>query len=274
MPVIAHNEAHEPEPRLGSALAAGEHRYRLYVSYACPWSHRVLIKRALLQLNNALPAFNVDPVMDEIGWRLGEGQGHLLDVYRRFLPRFEGRATVPLLVDEQEGTIVSNESADIGRLLGPLLGGRAQTDVLPAEPEAEVERLNLFVQTQVNEAVYRVGFSLIEAERLASNAELLDTLAGLNASLGRQRYLVDPDRPLEPDWRLWATLVRYEPAYRPFFLRCDAPPLSAYRHLSRFADDLMRVPGIAATFRAAEVAAHYAARAADLKRRRAAAVGG
>lgn len=248
------------------AASDGGRRYRLYVSYACPWSHRTLIIRTLLGLERDLPVVNMNPVMDEVGWRLSGGTEHLIDVYRRLQPTFDGRATVPLLADCRDGVIVSNESADIMKRLGPLFG-RSDVDLVLPERAAEVNHLNDYVQTQVNEAVYRVGFSSDEEIRHTSRAALLKALGRLNGQLEQQRYLLDPARPFETDWRLWVTLVRYETAYRPLFLDNSAPPLSAWPQLNRFKDELMAMPGIAGTVRVDEIATHYASRVADLRQR-------
>ncbi len=48
-------------------------RYRLYVSWACPWAHRTLIYRRVKGLENAIEASYVEPLMLEKGWTLREG---------------------------------------------------------------------------------------------------------------------------------------------------------------------------------------------------------
>src|SRR5262249_36115154 len=57
----------------GFAAEAG--RYQLYASLACPWSHRALIARALLGLEQVIGLTLTDPIRDERGWRVPARHG-------------------------------------------------------------------------------------------------------------------------------------------------------------------------------------------------------
>src|SRR2546430_16221649 len=57
----------------GYAAEAG--RYQLYASLACPWSHRALIVRALLGLEQVIGLTLTDPIRDERGWRFPASNG-------------------------------------------------------------------------------------------------------------------------------------------------------------------------------------------------------
>ncbi|MFB6260185.1 MAG: glutathione S-transferase family protein, partial [Thiohalorhabdaceae bacterium] len=110
-----------------SGFPAEAGRYHLYVSLACPWAHRTLIFRKLKGLEEAITVSVVDPVMGEEGWHFSKGPGcipdavngcdYLREVYVRGDPHYTGRVTVPLLWDKVARTAVSNESADIIRML-------------------------------------------------------------------------------------------------------------------------------------------------------------
>lgn len=244
-----------------SAFPAEDGRYRLIISYACPWAHRALLARVLLALEDRIAVTAVEPVMDEVGWRL-RGGGHLIDVYRGYLPDYAGRATVPLLVDDRAGLPVSNESADILRMLDEAFASPgAGSRLRPARHAAAIDALNAMLQTGLNDGVYRVGFARSAAAREAAMSDLRDSLAAMEARLDGRRFLVD-DVPLEPDWRLWVTLIRWEPAYLPFLLGIGAPSLGDYPALARLCSDLAGWPGVGATLRLDEIVAHFRARMA------------
>jgi putative glutathione S-transferase len=127
----------------GFPLQAG--RYHLYVSLACPWSHRAVIVRAVQGLEHAVGISYAAPFRDERGWAFtGEpfeepdsgpsgsyvdranGFAFLAEAYRATDPGFDGRATVPVLWDSQMGRIVSNESADIVRMFSVVFAPLAE----------------------------------------------------------------------------------------------------------------------------------------------------
>ena len=107
---------------------AEPNRYHLYVAFACPWAHRTLIMRKLKglgiadrhlgrqQLHGARRLdVRAGPRNDR---RLREPRREALRaLHDRGLRRYSGRATVPVLWDKHERTIVSNESAEIVRML-------------------------------------------------------------------------------------------------------------------------------------------------------------
>ncbi|MEO0999737.1 MAG: glutathione-dependent reductase, partial [Pseudomonadota bacterium] len=101
-------------------------RYHLYVAWNCPWAHRALLARAILGLEDAITVSVALPRRTADGWVFGAegyadtlfGTAALHEVYTRTAPGFTGRVTVPLLVDRETGRAVSNESADIVRMLG------------------------------------------------------------------------------------------------------------------------------------------------------------
>src|SRR5919199_47982 len=101
-------------------------RYHLYVSWACPWAHRTIIGRRLMGLEDAIGMSVLDPIRDERGWAFTGGPyvdhvngfAFLAEAYRASDPDFDGRVSVPVLWDTRTRRIVSNESADILRMMG------------------------------------------------------------------------------------------------------------------------------------------------------------
>ena len=259
-------EASAIRGRIGAdAFPAEAGRYRLYVSYACPWAHRTLLALALLGLEAAIRVTAVEPVMDDVGWRLLDGGGHLIDVYRTLHHAdYVGRATVPLLVDDRAGVAVSNDSSDIARMLDEAFAPTGVPPRLcPPRHAAAIGALNDRLHAGLNDGVYRVGFARSAKVREAAMAAVRATLDEMEARLAAgRRFLVEDAAPLEPDWRLWATLVRWEPAYRPFVLGPGAPALDDFPALSRLTAELVAWPGVVATLRPGEIVAHFSARAA------------
>ncbi len=131
-----------PGPSGEGGFPAESGRYHLYVSLACPWAHRTLIVRALKGLDEAISVSVVDPLMGAEGWVFGDSPGagpdtvngatRLYEVYLRADPHYTGRVTVPVLWDKVRGTIVSNESAEIIRMLNNAFGGTGP-DLCPAD---------------------------------------------------------------------------------------------------------------------------------------------
>ncbi len=158
-----------PGPTGAGGFAAAAGRYHLYVSLACPWAHRTLIMRRLKGLEQAIGVSVVHWHMAEQGWTFEEARGatgdrlhgarYLHEIYTRAQPDYSGRASVPVLWDQERQTIVSNESAEIIRMLNSAfdgLGARGP-DYYPAALQGEIDRVNDTVYETVNNGVYKVG---------------------------------------------------------------------------------------------------------------------
>jgi len=112
-----------------SGFAAEAGRYHLYVSYACPFSHRVLVVHALKKLRSIVGLSVVHPLWDTPdGWIFGDtalstrdrgGSGfiRLHEAYRASRSDYTGKVTVPVLWDERSRRIISNESLEIAEML-------------------------------------------------------------------------------------------------------------------------------------------------------------
>lgn len=83
------------------------------------------------------------------------------ELYTKADSQFTGRATVPVLWDKKTQTIVSNESADIVRMLNAGFGSLANTglDLYPADLQGDIEILNDTIYPKLNNGVYRAGFA-------------------------------------------------------------------------------------------------------------------
>ena len=266
------------DPRTGedSPFAVEPGRYHLYVALACPWSHRAVILRELAALQEAIPISYAAPFRDECGWaftgeRFEDGPGgEYLDVlhgwsfmsegYRASAPSFDARVTVPVLWDTHIGTIVNNESADIVRMMGSAdslggLGRGGELDLYPPAFRDDIDELNARIYDTVNNGVYRAGFARTQDHYEQAFTALFESLAWLEDLLGRRRYLAG-ERTSEADWRLFATLVRFDEVYHTHF-RCNYRRIVEYPNLWAYARELYQWPRIAQTVAMPQIKRHY-----------------
>ena len=240
-------------------------RYHLYLSRACPWAHRTLIGRRLMGLEEAIGVSYADPIRDDRGWAFTgcehtdevNGFQFLSQAYTATDPSYGARVSVPVLWDKERGVIVCNESADILRMLSTVFAPLADHPVqlYPKPRAAEIDALNHHIYETVNNGVYKAGFSRRQAVYEREVRALFETLDELDARLARQRFLFGGE-PLETDWRLFTTLVRFDAVYQIHF-KCSIRKLVEYEHLWPYARDLYQWPGVADTVDFDEIRAHY-----------------
>lgn len=249
-----------------SGFAPEPGRYHLYVARACPWAHRTIIGRRLMGLEDAITMSFVDPIRDERGWAFSEpgryedplnGFRYLAEAYRAVNPEFRDRVTVPVLWDKQTATIVNNESADILRMLSTVFAPLAEHPVVlyPDEQAEAIDALNAHIYDRVNNGVYKAGFSTRQSVYERAVDELFATLDELDARLGSSRFLFGK-QPLETDWRLFTTLIRFDAVYQVHF-KCSVRKIAEYRHLWPYLRDLYQWPGVRETVSFDEIRAHY-----------------
>jgi putative glutathione S-transferase len=253
------------EPDAQYPLEAG--RYHLYVSLACPWAHRTIIVRSLRGLDSAVGMTVVDPVRDDRGWAFTEGVGHTLDPVNGFAflseayfltqPGYRARVTVPVLWDTKTKRIVNNSDDDIMRMFETEFDPLATNDLdlYPLAHRAEIDELNELIYVTVNNGVYRAGFAGSQAAYERAAREVFKTLDQLEERLSRRRYLI-ASTPLETDWRLFVTLVRFDPVYFGHF-KCNLREIAQYPNLFGYLRDLYQLPGIAQTVNFDHIKRHY-----------------
>jgi len=238
-------------------------RYHLYVSYACPWAHRAIIARSLKGLESVIGMTVVDPLRDEDGWAFREepdpvsGFGYLSEAYRQSDPTFDGRVTVPVLWDKQRGEIVNNESSEIIRILNSEFGEWADnsTDWYPPELREEIDSVNQRIYDTVNNGVYRAGFATTQDAYEAAVLPLFDSLDWLEERLSHARFLFG-EAYTEADWRLFTTLIRFDPVYYGHF-KCNLKRLVDFPNLWRYVRDLFHQPKVSETVNFDHIKRHY-----------------
>lgn len=243
-------------------------RYHLYVSLACPWAHRTLLMRQLKGLTDHITVSVVHPLMLDHGWTFGTDfeaatgdslyqHEFLYQLYLHAMPDYSGRVTVPVLWDTEQHTIVSNESADIIRMLNSAFDdvGATAGDYYPEALRAQIDELNGWIYDKVNNGVYKAGFATSQSAYDESATTVFAALSDLESILAKQRYLTG-EQLTEADLRLWTTLIRFDPVYHTHF-KCDKYRLSDYPNLFGFLRDIYQMPGIADTVDMAHIRHHY-----------------
>ena len=242
-------------------------RYHLYVSLACPWAHRTLIFRALKGIEDVISVSVVDYLMAEEGWTFSDKDGatpdhlygskRLYEIYTRADPHYSGRVTVPVLWDKQQQTIVSNESAEIIRMLNSAFNafGDASLDFYPEALRGKIDALNDFIYPNINNGVYRAGFATTQPAYEEAYNQLFSALDKIEDTLSNQRYLTGAQLT-EADWRLFTTLVRFDPVYVGHF-KCNKQRIADYPNISNYVRDLYQVKGVAETVNFTHIKNHY-----------------
>ena len=256
-----------PGPSGEGGFKALPGRYHLYVSLACPWAHRTLIFRKLKKLESIVSLSVVDPLMGDEGWVFSHfpgaipdaanGKAHLYEIYLLAEPRYTGRVTVPALWDKERKTIVNNESSEIIRMFNSAFDAftDAHEDYYPPELRGEIDAINDLVYRNINNGVYRTGFATTQEAYEEAFRDLFATLDEIERRLSRRRYLAG-GRPTEADWRLFTTLVRFDPVYVGHF-KCNLRRIADYSNLSNYLRELYQVPGVAETVNFEHIKRHY-----------------
>ncbi|MBV9756827.1 MAG: glutathione S-transferase family protein [Alphaproteobacteria bacterium] len=241
-------------------------RYHLYVSLACPWAHRTLIFRKLKGLEDAISVSVTHWLMGDQGWSFEPGPGVIPDpngarflheIYTRADPHYSGRATVPVLWDKEQGTIVNNESAEIIRAFNTAFDtiGAAAGDYYPPELRDEIEAVNARIYDTVNNGVYKAGFATGQEAYEGAVGALFDTLDWLEQRLAGQAWLCG-GRITEADWRLFTTLVRFDSVYFGHF-KCNLRRIVDYPNLWDYVRALYQVGGVRETVDIGHIKRHY-----------------
>lgn len=246
-------------------IAAERGRHHLYMSHACPYSARTVLARCVKQLTDVVSMSSLHPVRGPDGWVFADGEyadplngfRTLREAYEATEANYNGRVSVPVLWDRKTRRIVSTESGDIMRMFGSAwdtVGGAVNVTLYPEPLRAEIDTLNEWIAKRVNDGVYDVGKSTAQVVYERAHRKLLEALDELEQRLGKNRFLFG-DEPVESDWRLFPTLVRFDAVYSPLF-KCTRR-LGEMPNLWKYARALYRRPGIAATVRHDEILLHY-----------------
>ena len=242
-------------------------RYALYFNWTCPWSHRASVTRQLKGLTSVVDSVLLEPAMGKESWWFGTSgeysdpalsATHLHELYSVSNPDFTGRVSVPVLWDKQTRRIVNNDSGAIARMFNDefnALAGHPEVDCCPRSQIEAIDELNHYIGDRLNDGVYRCLLAKDQAQYAAGFDRLFEALDILDARLADQRYLLGT-QPTEPDWRLFACLVRFDAVYYPLY-KCNRQRIVDYANLWDYTRDLYQLPGVADTVKLDKIKAGY-----------------
>ena len=244
-------------------------RYILFWGKGCNWSNRASIARELLGLDKAIKVEIVDwgDYEKPLGWEFVNSPDHinketgaqfLSELYYNADDDYEGRTTVPALVDYKEKKVVNNDYHHLTNHFETAfkpLHKKGAPDLYPEELREEIDKLNDIIFREVNNGVYKAGFARKQKAYDRAYNMVFNRLDWLEERLANQRYLFG-DRLTESDVRLYVTLVRFDCAYYPVF-RLNKKLLRDYPNLWAYARDLYQTPGFGDTTNFAAIKKHY-----------------
>jgi putative glutathione S-transferase len=254
-----------------SKFPAEAGRYHLYVSPACPFSHRVMLVRALKRLENIVDLSVLHPFWDTPdGWvfadtslstvdRAGNGFRCLHEAYGASSPNYTGKVTVPVLWDQHSRRIVNNESLEIAVMLNEAfntIGADDRVDLCPADLKSAIDGLNARIAKSLAVGVYTVAAARDQREYDSAMGELFGFLDELDRDLGDGRPFLLGDLPTLADILAYPPLARFDAVYNPLF-RASRRRLADYAHLPALVRRIHSLPGVAETTRYDHILTHY-----------------
>ena len=152
---------------------------------------------------------------------------------------------------------MSNESAEIIRMFNSAFNelGATGPDFYPEDLREEIDAINDRVYNTVNNGVYKAGFATTQDAYEEASSAVFESLDWLDDMLASRRYLTG-SRITEADWRLFTTLVRFDPVYFGHF-KCNVRRIIDYPNLSNYMRDLYQQAGIAETVDVNFIKRHY-----------------
>jgi glutathionyl-hydroquinone reductase len=254
-----------------SDFPAERDRYHLYVSYACPFSHRVIVVHALKRLQGVVGLSVLHPLWDTPnGWAFADtalstldgggcGFERLHEAYRASRPDYTGKIIVPVLWDRQRRRIVNNESLDIAKMLNHAfddLGGNRGVDLYPKSLRGDIDALSSWIARSLAKGVYEIAAANGQAEYDAAMSELFGFLEGAEQQLSDGRRFLLGDALTLADVLAFTPLVRFDAVYNPLF-RAGRKRLVDYPQLTGFVSRVYDLPGVADTVRFDHILMHY-----------------
>lgn len=251
-------------------LKAEAGRYRLLWAPVCPWAHRSVIVRKLLGLEDVIGLGTANPKRPDVPWSDWEfsldpegvdpvlGIRYISEVYKNADPDYEGRFTVPALVDVKTKKVVNNDYFNLTLYFETAwkpFHKEGAPDLYPEELRKDIDALNDVIYHEINNGVYKAGFARSQEAYNEAYDLVFDRLDWLEERLAKHRFLFG-DRLTESDVRLYVTLARFDAAYNTAF-RLNKKRLRDYPNLWRYARELYQIPAFGGTTDFNAIKTHY-----------------
>lgn len=245
-------------------------RYRILWAPVCPWAHRTMIVRRLLGLEDVISVGTLDPIRpdtEKADWAFTLDEGNvdpvlgihfLSEAYKKADPEYDGRYTVPSVVDLKTGAVVNNDYFNLTKyweLEWKEFHKKDAPDLYPEELRDDIDALNDILFHDINNGVYKCGFAKSQAAYNESFEAFFERMDELEERLSHSRYLFG-NRITESDVRLYVTLARFDIAYYNGF-RVNKKMLVDYPNLWGYARDLYQTPGFGDTTNFDAIKKHY-----------------
>jgi len=251
-------------------LPVEKERYRLIWSAPCPWSHRAVIVRKLLGLEEAISLGTVDPIrptVPRIDWAFSLdknekdpvlGVKYLSELYTNTEPNYSGRPTVPAVIDLETNKVVHNDYFTLTNELetswSPFHKDNAP-NLYPEQLRKEIDELNDVIYSDINNGVYQCGFAQSQQAYERAYDILFSRLEQIEQRLQTRRFLFG-DYVTDADVRLYVTLVRFDVAYYTVF-KANKKRIIDFQNLWEYARDLYHIPGFGDTTDFDAIKRHY-----------------
>lgn len=234
--------------------AEGNQRYRLIWAKLCHWSNRASIVRELEGLEDQISVNMVSQAHHEknLGWEYVYNENNvdpvlgdqfLSEAYYRADEDYQGRTTVPALIDTKTGKVVNNDYNWLTNYLEVNFRPwhkKGVPELYPVELRDEIDKMNLWLFDNINNAVYRSSFSRSNEGHLDGVNTFYAAMDRLEKRLETRRFLFG-DYVTDSDIRLYVTLARLDIRYT-FQLGETKHPLYTYKNLWGYARELWEIP--------------------------------
>ena len=232
-------------------LKVEANRYRLIWTPLCPWATRQMITIKLLGLDKVISVGTVNPIRTDKGWEFSLDENgvdpvlgirYLAEIYASTDPEYNGRATVPALVDVIEKKVVNNDYHHLSNYFEvewKEFHKDNAPDLYPVELRDEIDKLNEILFNEINNGVYKTGFATSQEEYEKNFNLVFNRLDYFEELLGKKRFLFG-DYITDSDIRLYVTLARFDTAYY-FVFRTNKKRIRDYNNLWNYAKELYSI---------------------------------